>query len=211
MKELVEREVRRAAERILSSAYERASRILHKAEIEADDIIREYRPLSESVYTQSYHSFLSEYYNRAKALILSAQVEILREARERALRELGEVVKDRNRYRDVIKRLVEETLNYVGKEATVYVNPRDEELVREVLRELPQEWVLKPPKDVHMWDVNVAEWEVVPDDSVWAGVVVRDRERNFILNNDLAVRLERAYQSLLESFRREVEYVEERV
>ncbi len=209
MKELVEREVRRAAERLLGSAYERASRILHKAEIEADDILREYRPLAESVYTQSYHSFLSEYYNRAKALILSAQVEILREAKERALEELGRVVEDRNRYRDVIKRLIEETLNYVGKEATVYVNPRDEGLVKEVLRELPQEWVLKPPKDVHMWDVNVAEWEVVPDDSVWAGVVVRDRERNFILNNDLSVRLERAYQSLLESFRREVEYVEE--
>ncbi len=211
MKELIEREVRRAAEKILQEAYERASRILHKAEIEADDILREYRPLADSVYTQSFHSYLSEYYNRARAEILSAQIRILNGARKRALEELSSIVEDRKRYRDILKRLIEESLEYVGKRATVYVNPRDEGLVREVLKELPQEWVLKPPKDVHMWDVNVAEWNVVPDDTVWAGVVVRDEERNFILNNDLSIRLDRAYQSLLEEFRKEVEYVEERV
>lgn len=211
MKELVEREVRQTAERLLKEAYERASRILNKAEIEADDILREHRPLAHSVYTQSYHSFLSDYYSKAKAKILSAQMEILREARQKALGELMEVVKDRKRYRDVLKRLVEETLAYVGEDAVVYANPRDVDLVKEVLRELPQEWVMKPPGDVHMWDVDVAKWEVVADENVWAGVVVRDRGRNFILNNDLSVRLDRAYQSLLEEFRKEVEYVEERV
>ena len=138
-------------------------------------------------------------------------MEILREARQKALGELMEVVKDRKRYRDVLKRLVEETLAYVGEDAVVYANPRDVDLVKEVLRELPQEWVMKPPGDVHMWDVDVAKWEVVADENVWAGVVVRDRGRNFILNNDLSVRLDRAYQSLLEEFRKEVEYVEERV
>ncbi|NPA79464.1 MAG: hypothetical protein GXO29_00215 [Thermotogae bacterium] len=209
LKELIEGEVRRRAERILMEAHERASLILHKARLEADDIIREHRPLAQSTYEQSFHSFLSRYYTEAKAKVLSAQMEVLKEARRRAMESLSEIVADRPRYRDLLKRLVEATLGYIGKSAAVHVNPRDVELVREILEELPQEWVLKPPKDASMWNIDVSAWEVVPDESVWAGVVVRDRERNFILNNDLSVRLERAYQSLLEDFRKEVEYFEE--
>ncbi|NPB04721.1 MAG: hypothetical protein GXO39_10000 [Thermotogae bacterium] len=208
MRELIRREVRRQVERILNEAYERASQILHRAQLEVEDILNDYRLLADSTYTQSYHSFLSHYYSQARAKILRAQIEILASAKSEALEALRGVVEDRNRYRDVLKRLLEETVPHMGQNVSVLVNPRDADLMREILKELPQEWVLRPPKDVQMWNVDLSKWNVVEDEGVWAGLKVKDEDRNFILSNDLAERLEKAYQSMLESFRKEVEYVE---
>ncbi len=208
LKALVEREVRNRAAEILREAEERASRILRRAEVEAAEVLSEYRPVARNAYTQSLHSHLSRYYTQAKERVLGTQMSLLNEAREEAVKSLKEVVENRERYADLLKRLIEETLNHITGRATIYVNPRDVELVRDILAELPQEWVMKPPKAPGMWNVNVEEWEVVGDERVWAGVVIRDAERNFILNNDLMVRLERAYQMLLEEFRKEVGGVE---
>lgn len=202
---LLDREVRDRIESIKSEAEKRASLILKYAERKKYEILERYRPLAEDAYNSSYQSVLSKAILKSKKLILEAQEEILKEAKRLALQEVEKVIEDRKRYEEILKSLVEEAIHYMKTDVEVRTNPRDVDMMKKILKDLPKEWVINPPKNVDSWDVDMSTWNVVPDKNVWAGALFVDKTRNFILNNDLKVRLERVYNQMLERFREEVD------
>lgn len=210
IRELLGREVRSKVLEIISIAEGRASEILKSAERKKEEILQTYKPRAEEVFNREYISIISRAQREGSKKILEVQREILNLAREKAEKILKEIVEDRERYADIMKNLVEEALKYMKNNVEVRVNPRDKEIAESVIRELPSEWVINPPKNLSVWDVDMGTWKVVEDESVWGGMVFVDKGRNFILNNDLKVRLERAYNLMLEEFKGELE-VENRV
>jgi len=202
---LLDREVRDRIESIKSEAEKRASLILKDAERKKYEILERYRPLAEEAYNSAYQSILSKAILKSKKLILEAQEKILKEAKRLALQEVEKVIEDRKRYEEILKSLVEEAIHYMKTYVEVRTNPRDVDMMKKILKDLPKEWVINPPKDVASWDVDMNTWNVVPDKNVWAGALFVDKTRNFILNNDLKVRLERVYNQMLERFREEVD------
>ncbi len=202
---LLDREVRDKVESIISEAERRASLILKDAERKRYEIVERYRPVAEEVYKGAYQAVLSKAMLKSKKLILEAQEEILKEAKRVALQEVEKVIEDRERYEEMLKSLVEEAIHYMKNNVEVRINPRDVDIMESILKDLPKEWVINPPKYVGSWDVDMNTWNVVPDESVWAGALFVDKTRNFILNSDLKVRLERVYNQMLERFREEVD------
>lgn len=205
VRELLEKEVRSKVLEIISSAEGRASEILNTAERKKGEIIQNYKPRAEEAFKKEYLSIISRAQKEGSKRILEVQKEILNLAREKAKSMLEKIIEDRDRYAEIMKNLVEEALKYMGNYVEVRVNPRDRELAENVLRELPSEWVMNPPKTVSVWDVDMSTWEVVGDESVFGGMVFVDKRRNFVLNSDLKVRLERAYNLMLEEFKGELE------
>ncbi len=205
IKELIHREVRFQAKKVVSEAEERASLILQKAEEERRKIVNEYRPVAEDTYRQTYISIISKAKKEASKKVLTAQKEILDEARRVALENIKSRIRSKASYTEILKNLVEEAIPYMKSDVEIHVNPGDVDVVKEIISELPEEWVINPPKDITVWDVNINTWEVVPDENVWAGLVFVDKRRKFVLNNDLKVRLETAYRMMLEKFKGEVE------
>lgn len=205
IRELLDREVRSKVLEIISHAEERASEILNTAERKREEILQNYKPRAEEAFKKEYFSIISRAQREGSKKILEVQREILILAREKAEKMLKEISEDKDRYTEVMKYLVEESLKYMRNGVEVRVNPRDKELAESVLKELPGEWIINPPKTVSVWNVDMGTWKVIGDESVWAGMVFVDKERNFILNSDLRVRLERAYNLMLEEFRGELE------
>ncbi len=205
VRELLEREVRSKVLEIISVAEERASEILNTAERKKEEILQTYKSRAEEAFKKEYLSIISRAQKESSKKILEVQREILNLAKERAEKILEGIIEDKNRYAEIMKNFVEEALKYMKNNVEVRVNPRDKELAESVLKELPSEWVINPPKTVSVWDVYIGTWKVVEDKGVWGGMVFVDKGRNFILNSDLKVRLERAYNLMLEEFKGELE------
>jgi Archaeal/vacuolar-type H+-ATPase subunit E len=208
IKELLEREVRSKVKEIVSEAEERASYIIRSAEEEKEKILEDYRRRAQEGFLREYNLAISRAKQESMRMILEEQLNILNLAKEKAKEKLREAIKEREFYKGVIKRLVDEAIIYMKRDVEVRVNPKDKELVETVLKELPSEWVINPPENVSAWDVDLKTWKVVEDDGVWAGALFVDKKRNFILNNDLLMRLERAFNTMLEEFKGELEIEE---
>jgi len=208
IKELLEREVRSKVKEIVSEAEERASYIIRSAEEEKEKILEDYRRRAQEGFLREYNLAISRAKQESMRMILEEQLNILNLAKEKAKEKLREAIKEREFYKEVIKRLVDEAIIYMKRDVEVRVNTKDKELVETVLKELPSEWVINPPEDVSAWDVDLKTWKVVEDDGVWAGALFVDKKRNFILNNDLLMRLERAFNTMLEEFKGELEIEE---
>jgi len=203
-RELLEREVRSKVKEILSEAEERASSIIRSAQEQKENLLNEYRKRAQESFLREYNLAISKAKREAMRIILQEQLEILALAREKAKEKLKEIVKDRESYKEILRMLVNEAIIYMKKDVEMRVNPKDKDLAEEVLRELPSEWVMNPPESFSVWDVDLKTWKVVEDERVWAGALFVDKKRNFILNNDLLMRLDRAFNTMLEEFRKEV-------
>ncbi len=203
--ELLEREVRSKAKEIISEAEERASSIIKSAQEQKEKLLEEYTRRAQEGFMREYNLAISKAKQEATKLILQEQLEILRLAKDIAKESLLEKIRDEETYKEIMKGLVDEAIKYMKREVEVRVNPRDKILVEEVLKELSSEWVMNPPENISVWDVDLKTWKVVEDERVWAGALFFDKKRNFILNNDLLMRLERAFNTLLEEFKGELE------
>jgi Archaeal/vacuolar-type H+-ATPase subunit E len=210
IRELLEREARSKVKEIISEAEERASSILRSAEEEKERVLEGYKIRAQEGFLKEYNLAISKARQEATRMILQEQLEILKLAKEKAKEKLKETINDRETYKEVFKNLVDEAIRYMKRDVEVRVNPMDKGLIEEVLRELPSEWVMNPPQDFSVWDVDLKTWKVVEDDKVWAGALFVDKRRSFILNNDLLMRLDRAFNTMLEEFKGELG-VEERV
>ncbi len=205
-RELLEREVRSKVKEIVSEAEERASSIIRSAQEQKERLLEEYTRRAQEGFMREYNLAISKAKQEATKLILQEQLEILKLAKDIAKESLLEKIRDEEAYKEIIKRLVDEAIKYMKREVEVRVNPRDKVLVEEVLKELSSEWVMNPPENISVWDVDLKTWKVVEDERVWAGALFLDKKRNFILNNDLLMRLERAFNTLLEEFKGELEF-----
>ncbi len=205
IRELLEREVRSKAKEIISEAEERASSIIKSAQEQKEKLLEEYTRRAQEGFMREYNLAISKAKQEATKLILQEQLEILRLAKDIAKESLLEKIRDEETYKEIMKGLVDEAIKYMKREVEVRVNPRDKILVEEVLKELSSEWVMNPPENISVWDVDLKTWKVVEDERVWAGALFFDKKRNFILNNDLLMRLERAFNTLLEEFKGELE------
>gem|GEM_PF-3015701 len=80
----------------------------------------------------------------ARRIILEERDAILQEALERAKEEIFKIVEKRSEYRERLKRLLEECVEYLGGSFHVAVNPNDMELIRDLISEMKLNLTVQP-------------------------------------------------------------------
>ncbi len=124
-------------ERSRSKAERETMRMIEEVEIKAEDMVS--REIANAMFN-------------ARKIILEERDAVLRETMERAKEEIFKVVERKEEYRERMKKLLKECVDYLGEGFEVASNPRDVDL----LEELSQEMGIK---------VNVR-----PDPSIMGGI-----------------------------------------
>ncbi len=113
--------------------------------------------------------------------ILRAEHKVVSEIVEEVEKRLSKLREDRELYRKVMEKLIEEALQgFEGEHVKIYVNPEDVEIVRGILSQKGRSYQLSP------------------DEGVIYGVVIEDPKRGYRVYNTFEHRLRKAKMILLE-------------
>ena len=168
-----------------ASGQERIQEIMERSRAEADEIIREAQakdqPIkkrymetaSESVAIQR-NKLLSAAREESRMEVITAKNDIFEKVFEEAVRNLGSI-REKPRYREILKALLGEALQDLGSDAVVlHVDRRDEALMRDILNE------------------QKLSNEMVTDITSTGGLNASSRDGRFVIFNTLESRLKKA-------------------
>lgn len=180
----IEEQVEREIQQILSEAEGTAKKILNDAEEEANRIRQEEvrKRLSEE-RRQLIHARLE-----SKRIVSEARQEALDRVMEEVENRIKKLVNEnRDKYREVMKRLLVEAISSLdGEKFLIHVNERDRDLVKRLISEIKR--VTKRLVELHVSERPV---------EMMGGVIVETADGKQIFNNTLDARLIRAREELL--------------
>ncbi|MGQ0572494.1 MAG: V-type ATP synthase subunit E [Armatimonadota bacterium] len=175
---LLEREAAAEREQVLAEARTQAEAVRADARREADELLVGTRSRLEAEARAALVKAQSTAHLRASSRVLQVKEEEIARVFSAAESELARLASDGQRYPDALRSFVEEALQGVSGAAVVTVNPTDQALVADLVRQ-------------RGGDVTVRS-----DPAVHGGVHVASPDGRFMVTNTLTSRLERARPAL---------------
>lgn len=108
-------------ERSRSRAERETMRMIEEVEMKAEDMVS--REIANAMFN-------------ARKIILEERDAVLRETMEKARQEIFKIVERKDEYRERMRKLLRECIDYLGGSFEVASNPRDVDLIRELSQEM---------------------------------------------------------------------------
>lgn len=170
-------ECRAECQDIFRRAEQEAKQVIEKAQAEAEEIRRarlaKVRAEAESEATALLYSARL----KSKNEVIQAKERVVEKALAEAVRHM-EGLRSREDYREILAGLIEEGLYRVSGKVVLHVDPADERLADEIMRE------------------KGLAYEIHPDVSTLGGAVVADADERVRIVNTVEERLNRAREKL---------------
>ncbi len=168
------------ADNIISGALLGASEIIERAKEKVPQIIDEYIKKANNFISAEKQRIFGRVQLEINSKMINLENEIVNRVFENLEEDLVKLFENREVYRNYLKNVISEIFkNNIFQKPIVRVNPRDYEIVKELIDDI----------------------EIIKDDSVEYGVVVEDLERGFVVRNTLKTRIERVRQIVIERIR----------
>jgi len=183
VREILLNVAKREAQEIIKNARSTADEIMKEAEIEAERKLEKERNKLKTHLEIERSKRLGEAERIAKEKVLLSEHKIVDEVIEKTLHEFQKLRESPKEYKRVLTFLLDEVLSIHNGVVELHVNPKDNTILEEILKERRMEHKIIPDKDVNL------------------GIVAFDTERGFIVYNTLEDRLEKAKAFLLENLK----------
>ncbi len=185
LENIVLKGARREADKILEEARRRASSIVEEARQKVQSILESYDKRAHRWIELERQRQLGLAQLKINEAYLKAEHEVLARVFNGLEEEVRRRLQSPDGYRAYMKTILKEILEGSQFEKPVVkVNPSDEPLVKELLREIG------------------IDARVEGDDSVELGAVVEDEERGFVIYNTLQTRMDRVRRIVSEEIRK---------
>ena len=176
---------RREADKILEEARARASSIIEEARKKVPSILEYYDKRARRWIELERQRQLGLAQLKVNEAYLKAEHEVLARVFDGLEEEVRQKLKSPDEYRSYMKTILQEIFQESQfEEPIVKVNPSDESIVKDILREMG------------------IDARVEGDDSVELGAVVEDEERGFLIYNTLQTRMDRVRRIVSEEIRK---------
>ncbi len=176
---------RREADRILEEARARASSIIEEARQKVPSILEYYDKRAHRWVELERQRQLGLAQLKVNEAYLKAEHEVLARVFDGLEEEVRQKLESPDEYRAYMKTILQEIFQESQFEKPIVrVNPSDESIVKEILREMG------------------IDARVEGDDSVELGAVVEDEERGFLIYNTLQTRMDRVRRIVSEEIRK---------
>lgn len=182
LKKAIQGRIQREREAILEQANKEAEQILKLAQDEASSLRNGYLlELKKTCFLKKTKE-ISQINLEAQKLLLEDKEKNISEVFVRVHNAFKTIRKDKNRYKEIFKNLLQETQEGLGKDSKVKikVNPADREIALEVLKELK---------------INA---QIETKESIGSGLELCDLEENISIINTFESRLEKLMPELRE-------------
>ena len=169
---LLEREASTEKEAIISEAKTRASEIVTKAKEEAKTLTSRAEAVLAKQYDAEVLQVKSAAQLEASALKLRTQNEAVQKVFALVQEKIQDIVKDRDKYKEILNKLFLEAKEVVGEVSTVIVNPADKELL------------------------DLEGLKIKTDANIFAGVKLQGQDQSVMVENSLSARLAGLHEEL---------------
>lgn len=180
LKEAILERIRREKEEILNQAKKERDTIFKQAHEEAEVFKKEYLSELNKICSRERFSQLSRIKYGMESRLWEEKERVISQVLLQVKDELKAILKDKSRYKVIFRELLEESLGTLEKKANlkVKVNPADEKLAQEVLKEIE------------------ISCQLETESAIDAGCQVSDLEESVIITNTFKSRLERLTSQL---------------
>lgn len=182
-RKLVE-DAEKKAEEIIKKAEEEARKIIENAEKEWEERAKSKREEIISRTKRKAQIILSDARTRARMIIGKAKYEVI----EKIFEDIEKNIRERREF-DVetsLRNLLNDSLKYIGDPVRIVINPRDRDIIENILREK-----------------KLGDLEIIVSDKILGGLILIDNEGKKV-DNTYNTRLDRARNVLIPLINREL-------